>query len=77
MITGFENGSTNMTGMYYLDTAAFACDDGYELVGASFITCQYGGNWSDTVPVCRYRGMLNTQYLNFCKMYVYTLDKMN
>lgn len=77
MITGFENGSINMTGMYYLNTATFACDDGYELVGASLITCQYGGSWSDAAPVCRYRGMLNTQYQNFCKLYGCTLDKMN
>lgn len=33
-------------------TAAYKCDDGYELFGPSVRTCGHNGKWSDDVPYC-------------------------
>lgn len=51
-----ERGSVKVTGYYYLDTAAFECNPGYQLVGQQKITCQYGGNWSEPFPTCQIKG---------------------
>ena len=32
------------------DTATFACNDGYELVGAPVLTCQDDGTWDNSPP---------------------------
>ena len=31
----------------------FSCDSGYTLDGASNITCENSGNWSDPTPTCQ------------------------
>lgn len=36
---------------------SFVCNEGYELDGASKLTCQPDGLWSDIVPLCK--GMFN------------------
>ena len=38
------------------DNCTFTCDDGYELGGSSFRTCEKDGVWSGTKPTCT-RGM--------------------
>ncbi|KAL9989300.1 hypothetical protein ACROYT_G003834 [Oculina patagonica] len=36
-------------------TVSFSCNEGYELDGASKLTCQPDGLWSDIVPLCKDR----------------------
>ena len=33
--------------------STFSCDDGYALNGATMVTCQANGNWSDKEPECK------------------------
>ncbi|XP_066271289.1 sushi, von Willebrand factor type A, EGF and pentraxin domain-containing protein 1-like [Branchiostoma lanceolatum] len=37
----------------YNDVGTFACDVGFERVGATSATCQANGQWSNPVPICR------------------------
>ncbi|CAH1252780.1 CSMD3 [Branchiostoma lanceolatum] len=37
----------------YNDVGTFACDVGFERVGATSATCQANGQWSNPVPMCR------------------------
>ncbi|KAI8518361.1 hypothetical protein Bbelb_043780 [Branchiostoma belcheri] len=37
---------------YYEDVVTYSCDTGYELVGASSVTCQADTTWSAPVPTC-------------------------
>ncbi|XP_066300019.1 sushi, von Willebrand factor type A, EGF and pentraxin domain-containing protein 1-like [Branchiostoma lanceolatum] len=36
----------------YHEDVEFTCHPGYDLTGASHITCQADGTWSDIVPIC-------------------------
>ncbi|XP_078686191.1 IgGFc-binding protein-like isoform X4 [Branchiostoma floridae x Branchiostoma belcheri] len=48
-----ENGAQSPQGPYYFgDEVTYSCDPGYELVGASSVTCQADTTWSATVPTC-------------------------
>ncbi|XP_019640486.1 PREDICTED: CUB and sushi domain-containing protein 1-like [Branchiostoma belcheri] len=38
---------------YYQDVVTFTCNQGYELNGASNLTCQADTTWSDAVPTCQ------------------------
>ena len=33
------------------DIIQYACNDGYDLIGQEFVTCQSDGNWGE-IPVC-------------------------
>ena len=39
----------------YNSVLRFECEDGYELQGASYITCEGRGTWSDEKPTCNGR----------------------
>ena len=41
-----------MTGNSAGDTATYTCDDGYELIGSTTVTCMDDGTWSDEPPMC-------------------------
>ncbi|CAI8054234.1 CUB and sushi domain-containing protein 1, partial [Geodia barretti] len=44
------NGVVSQSGNSEGDTATFACNDGYELVGAPVLTCQDDGTWDNSPP---------------------------
>ncbi|KAL4228764.1 hypothetical protein ACF0H5_011806 [Mactra antiquata] len=46
------DGGANYTTTTYLSQAEYYCNTGYELSGATNITCQASGNWSDSPPDC-------------------------
>ena len=46
------NGSVSHSGVEVGDTASFACDAGYELVGSATRTCAAGGVWDGASPSC-------------------------
>ncbi|XP_019613617.1 PREDICTED: CUB and sushi domain-containing protein 1-like, partial [Branchiostoma belcheri] len=46
-MNGFKQHSRNAQGVFI-----FGCDRGYNLVGATYITCQADGTWSGSVPTC-------------------------
>ncbi|KAI8501685.1 hypothetical protein Bbelb_209560 [Branchiostoma belcheri] len=49
------NGGLSSTGPHYdQDVVTFSCDQGYELNGASSVTCQADQTWSDDVPTCTF-----------------------
>lgn len=48
-----SNGRINLTKTSYNGQASFTCDDGFNLIGSSTITCMANGNWSDDVPYCK------------------------
>ncbi|XP_037326546.2 E-selectin [Pungitius pungitius] len=47
-------GSVRCSGTAYRSTCAFACDDGYELAGATSDTlqCEASGAWNASLPLC-------------------------
>lgn len=47
------NGRLALTKTSYNGHAKFTCDDGFNLIGSSTITCLANGNWSDDVPTCK------------------------
>ncbi|CAH1255409.1 CSMD3 [Branchiostoma lanceolatum] len=52
-LTAPANGALTSNGTnYYPDEVTFTCDQGYELIGASSVTCQADQTWSDDVPTC-------------------------
>ena len=46
-----------MTGKSVGDIAVYTCNSGFELVGATNLTCQIDGYWSDPPPLCEAIGM--------------------
>ena len=48
-------------------TVSFSCNQGYELIGNSSLTCQSDGQWSGIVPICegleRFRLCVNLFHL--------------
>ncbi|CAH1249045.1 SELE [Branchiostoma lanceolatum] len=47
------NGTMIPSGLkYYPDVADFTCEEGFTLDGASRLTCQSDGTWSDDAPTC-------------------------
>eukprot|EP00058_Branchiostoma_floridae_P011494 XP_002596982.1 hypothetical protein BRAFLDRAFT_76481 [Branchiostoma floridae] len=46
-INGFVSGSN-----FYGDMSNFTCDPGYNLIGASSLTCLSDGTWSGRPPIC-------------------------
>lgn len=49
----FSNGLTTVTGITYLSTANYSCNEGYRLVGQSTRECQSNKTWSGTKPTCK------------------------
>ena len=43
------------------DTCTFTCEDGYELGGSTFRTCQNDGSWSGTDATCTVEGIIILQ----------------
>ena len=41
------------------DVALFSCEEGYMLLGESYITCLRTGEWSSTWPSCIQNGMVD------------------
>ena len=48
-----EYGKVEHDGTHVGAKATYYCNDGYKLVGANKIWCQYNGYWSDDTPVCK------------------------
>ncbi|XP_066271849.1 CUB and sushi domain-containing protein 1-like [Branchiostoma lanceolatum] len=52
-LTAPDNGNLSPEGVnYYQDEVTFTCNQGYELIGASSVTCQADQTWSGSVPTC-------------------------
>ena len=47
------NGVVSLSGNSEGDTATYACNEGYELVGTPVISCEDGGTWDGPLPTCR------------------------
>ena len=47
------NGNVTFTSVKFGATAAYVCDDGYDIIGPSNVTCGANGNWSDSPPICQ------------------------
>ncbi|XP_029470754.1 sushi, von Willebrand factor type A, EGF and pentraxin domain-containing protein 1 [Rhinatrema bivittatum] len=47
-----SNGNFTMTGITYLSTVSYTCNDGYSFQGHSTRTCEASARWSDAAPVC-------------------------
>lgn len=52
-LTSPSNGGVSVGATTFGSTASYSCDEGYTLVGASSVTCEADGNWSDARPVCQ------------------------
>ena len=50
--------SCSRTGVEYGTRCVFYCDDGYELSGPRYSTCQADTSWSEIAPLSCVRGML-------------------
>jgi len=50
--TAPADGSVSYTSTTFGATATYGCDSGHVLVGASTVTCQADGTWSDSAPTC-------------------------
>ena len=60
------NGIVALTGISVGDTAAFACGQGFELVGTDTITCGNDGQWSEKPPVCNRNYIPYSNYILTC-----------
>ena len=47
------NGVVTLSGRSEGDTAAYSCNNQYELVGAPILNCQSDGTWDNLPPVCQ------------------------
>ena len=47
-----NNGSVETTGLTFLSSATYLCNDGYTMEGKNSANCQADGNWSSSVPKC-------------------------
>ncbi|XP_078581988.1 E-selectin-like [Branchiostoma floridae x Branchiostoma japonicum] len=52
VLTSPSNGDMSGTNVYGGGPITFSCDTGYNLVGASTLTCQADGTWSGSQPTC-------------------------
>lgn len=52
-----DNGNVLTSGTWFLDTATFSCNAGYQLDGDPKIECGYDGQWNGSSPVCTLSGM--------------------
>ena len=53
-----EYGDVKLSGLTIGSHATYACDDGFELLGNEFRTCEADGEWSGTDPNCQ--GIIET-----------------
>ena len=47
-----ENGVVEFTRLAVGATAVYSCENGFDLVGSSVLTCMESGDWDDEWPVC-------------------------
>ena len=47
------NGSKTGNNFNVSETISFGCDDGFFLDGATNITCDTDGKWTDETPTCK------------------------
>ena len=47
------NGSKTGNNFNVSETVSFGCDDGFFLDGATNITCDTDGKWTDETPTCK------------------------
>eukprot|EP00117_Sycon_ciliatum_P009948 scpid42064/ scgid2596/ CUB and sushi domain-containing protein 3; CUB and sushi multiple domains protein 3 len=47
------DGSQDLDGLEYQDSATYSCDTGFSLVGQTTAVCTQHGNWSSQVPTCK------------------------
>ncbi|KAM5298505.1 sushi, von Willebrand factor type A, EGF and pentraxin domain-containing protein 1 [Ctenodactylus gundi] len=47
-----RNGGYVLSGLTYLSTASYSCEDGYSLEGPSTLECTASGSWDRAPPVC-------------------------
>ena len=52
LLSAPENGAVMVNGWSVGEMAVFTCNEGYELVGASKLTCQENGMWDNPPPMC-------------------------
>ena len=46
------NGNVNVSGDSFGQTAEYTCNNGFNLIGDSILTCGPDGQWSGNPPVC-------------------------
>ena len=46
------NGITHVINTTYKSRIDFTCENGYDLVGASFAVCLTNGTWNEEMPRC-------------------------
>ena len=46
------NGNVNVSGDFFGQTAEYTCNNGFNLIGDSIVTCGLDGQWSGNPPVC-------------------------
>ncbi|XP_057653656.1 sushi, von Willebrand factor type A, EGF and pentraxin domain-containing protein 1 [Diorhabda carinulata] len=51
---GINGGTITVSGRRTGDTATFACNPGYVIIGEEVISCRLGGEWSGKAPICKY-----------------------
>ncbi|XP_060580368.1 sushi, von Willebrand factor type A, EGF and pentraxin domain-containing protein 1-like [Ruditapes philippinarum] len=51
-----DNGKVVYDDTYFLDVAAFSCNQGYAMVGSQQLVCKNRGVWSGSPPVCVPKG---------------------
>ena len=47
-----DNGDVELTDVTEGSTATYTCDEGFDLSGDKFRTCQSNGQWSGSEPIC-------------------------
>ncbi|XP_053408096.1 sushi, von Willebrand factor type A, EGF and pentraxin domain-containing protein 1-like [Mercenaria mercenaria] len=55
-LSDLANGLVVFGGTVIGQTAFYSCNPGYSLIGASVVTCQLDGTWSNPPPTCRITG---------------------
>ena len=48
----FDHGQRSGDGFDYSQSVHFTCPRGFDLTGASVLSCLYNGEWNDTTPSC-------------------------
>ena len=55
-----ENGEITLSETTFGSVAVYACDEGFDLVGELFRTCQANAEWTGEEPVCERKTANNT-----------------
>ena len=71
-----DNGVVQFSsGTVFQSVAEYSCDDGYQIIGTSSLTCQANAQWSDSPPHCESKPniLYNLDYHNKIIVCIYSL----